>query len=130
MTLKRKIHYFLTCLMLFVFLSPTELTAKHKKKKKRHPKVETQAPIVSHIVSEANPWIFEEGKNYATCKWIGELGNQLFQVAAVLAYARDHNYEAVFPNFDTAAGGKENYRYVFYRLNVLPPNHNISFIEQ
>jgi hypothetical protein len=49
---KNKIHYFLICLMLFAFLSPTELSAKHKKKrKKHHTKVETQAPAQAPIVA-------------------------------------------------------------------------------
>jgi hypothetical protein len=115
-------RYLLIFLMLFVLQSSTELSAKHKKRKKHHTKKVTQA-------HKPNPWIFDEGKNYVTCKWAGELGNQMFEAAAVLAYARDHNYEAVFPSFDTAAGGHENYYRVFYRLNVLPSGYDISFID-
>lgn len=116
---------FIVFLMLFVFQLSTELSAKHKKRTKQAPKVEAPAPEVP----KPNPWIFDERKNYVTCKWCGELGNQMFEAAAVLAYARDHNYEAVFPSFDTAAGGEVNYRHVFFRLNVLPPEHTISFID-
>lgn len=115
--------------MLFVFQSSTELSANHKKRTKHRTKVETQAPQAPAI-SKPNLSIFDEGKNYVSCRWSGELGNQMFEAAAVLAYARDHNYEAVFPSFDTAAGGELNYRHVFFRLKkILPPNHNISFID-
>ena len=35
-----------------------------------------------------------------TCSICGGLGNQLFQIAATLAFAWDHGYEPIFPNID------------------------------
>ena len=65
-------------------------------------------------------------KEYVSCKFAGELGNQMFEVATVLAYALDHQCEPVFPFFE-AAWGDIHFRHVFYRLNALCPNHGIHF---
>ena len=47
--------------------------------------------ISAHIIGP-------DKKNYG-------LGNQLFQIAAVLSYAKDHNFEAIFPCYTN----KEHY---------------------
>lgn len=71
--------------------------------------------------------LFAEEKTYITCKYAGELGNQMFQIAATVGYALDHNCEPIFPLFSEAASGNVNFKYVFHRLNFLTPNHNIPF---
>ena len=48
----------------------------------------------------------------------------MFQVAAGIAYALDHGYEARFPQLKNAIRGELNLEHVFHRLNVedFPPN--------
>lgn len=82
------------------------------------------------------PWLFilpgiigADEKTYVTCSWMGELGNQMFQVAATVAYALDHDCEPVFTSFDYAAGGELNYQYVFHRLKILQPDQNFHYEE-
>ncbi len=60
---------------------------------------------------------------YVSCDFIGQLGNQLFMIAATLSYAWDHQAIAVFPGLHDP-----NYRLsynrdrLFFRLNTsLPP---------
>jgi hypothetical protein len=53
---------------------------------------------------------------YASCVFEGQLGNQLFQAAATIAYALDHNYTAIFPPFSHLINGALNRKYVFHRL--------------
>jgi len=69
-------------------------------------------------------------KIYITCQYFGELGNQMFEVANAVGYALDHQGEAVFENFNGAAGGELNYRYIFHRLTILPFQHNLVFENQ
>jgi hypothetical protein len=49
---KNKASYLLSCLILFVFLSPVGLSAKHKKRTVRPTKVETQAPVLANWQTE------------------------------------------------------------------------------
>ena len=56
-------------------------------------------------------------KEVVTCDFTGQLGNQLFQVAAAIGYARDHGCEARFPGLKEALGAEENVRDVFHRLD-------------
>ncbi len=61
---------------------------------------------------------------YATIDVQGQLANQLFQTAAVIAYARDHGCEARFPSLKTAINAELNLQYVFHRLNTSAfPDH-------
>ena len=54
---------------------------------------------------------------YVTCFFNGQLGNQMFQVAAAVAYALDHGSEAIFPKVCEARDAEINARYIFHRLN-------------
>lgn len=62
--------------------------------------------------------------SYVTCEIQGQLGNQMFQVAAATAYALDHGYEARFPLLKKAIHGDLNLQYVFHRVNSsdFPPD--------
>lgn len=53
----------------------------------------------------------------------GQFGNQLFQIAAALSLAIDHEAQAIFPQLleQKNAGLPKNYREVFYRLDVSNP---------
>ncbi len=55
-----------------------------------------------------------------TCDFIGQLGNQMFQIAAAVGYALDHDCDACFPQIRTVLNGELNYRYIFHRLNTSP----------
>lgn len=56
-------------------------------------------------------------RSFVTCTLGGQLGNQMFQIAAAVAYALDHDCEARFPKICQAADGKANVEFVFHRLN-------------
>ena len=56
--------------------------------------------------------------SYATCKFKGQLGNQLFEIAATISIALDNNLEPNFYNVINAKGGKENLQNIFPSLNV------------
>lgn len=58
----------------------------------------------------------------------GELGNQMFIIAATVSLALDHNAEPVFPELLTRrdANIPLNYQKVFYHLNTTTPSENIS----
>ena len=58
--------------------------------------------------------------SFVTCDFQGQLGNQMFQVAAAVAYALDHQYEARFPDLGNAKDGPANCQFVFHRLNTSP----------
>lgn len=71
------------------------------------------------------------GKPYITCSIRGQLGNQLFKVATVLAYAWDHDLDPIFPEMGyfppdvksqigTDFDLPKNYQRVFFRLNASP----------
>jgi len=59
----------------------------------------------------------------------GQLGNQLFIVAATVSLAIDHNCEALFPDFNIRNRDRleENYRNVFWRLNRTHPKKKPKF---
>lgn len=65
---------------------------------------------------------------YITCEIQGQLGNQMFQTAAALAFALDHGYEARFPSLKNAINAELNLATVFHRLNTsaLPPETECS----
>ncbi len=74
--------------------------------------------------------VFTAEKPYVTCNFAGQLGNQLFQAAAAIAYARDHQSNAIFPTIQQAIGGAINYQHVFHRLNTaLPSSAKRSFYD-
>ena len=52
-----------------------------------------------------------------------QLGNQMFQIAAIQSLAWDHGAEALFPQLSTEEGFgiPLNYRYVFWKCNARQP---------
>jgi hypothetical protein len=60
----------------------------------------------------------ETEPNYVTCRFMGQLGNQLFEASATLAYAWDYGATPVFPglhsNFERLDFNKDH---MFFRLN-------------
>ena len=64
---------------------------------------------------------------YVTCWFNGQLGNQLFQIAAAVGYALDHNCEAIFPGAPSALNGTLNCQYVLHRLNTAPTPEGVEF---
>lgn len=66
-------------------------------------------------------------KPYVTGALLGQLGNQLFEVAAISAVAWDNDAAPYFP--DLAATGRDPdsyYQRVLFRLNVTPPSRDVS----
>lgn len=57
--------------------------------------------------------------NYATCNLMGGLGNQLFQIFATIAYAKDTNRKAVFPYSEELRTGTIRSTYWHSFLNGL-----------
>jgi len=68
-------------------------------------------------------------REYVTCDFLGQLGNQMWQVSAVIGYALDHDCEPIFPLIRQADRGALNYRYVFHRLNTLFPLEEVKFVD-
>lgn len=60
-------------------------------------------------------YVFYSYSNYVTCRLDGQLGNQFFQIAHMLAYAWDNNLTPVLPDINRAMAGKQNYLY-FHKL--------------
>ena len=81
--------------------------------------------IILVFFSFACSFVFSS--NYVTCDFIGQLGNQMFQIAATVAYALENHCEPIFPNLLYAEYGRENYQNVFYRLNLDTSKH-VSFL--
>lgn len=65
--------------------------------------------------------------NFVTCRLDGQLGNQFFQVAHMLAYAWDNNTVPVFPNINEALGGRFNREY-FHKVKNLCAKKEIEKI--
>jgi hypothetical protein len=63
--------------------------------------------------------LFASEDVYVTCALDGQLGNQMFQIAAAVAYAKDHEMEARFPLIQQALNGELNRRFVFHRVNAM-----------
>ncbi len=69
--------------------------------------------------------------SYVTANIQGQLGNQMFQVAAATAYAIDHQCDALFPALKTAINADLNLRYIFHRVNTHAlPREPILFKEK
>ncbi len=71
-----------------------------------------------NCVASNNP----QEKPYVTC-WLrsGQLGNQIFEIAATLAYAWDNDIEPLFPELNsTTLNIPINRRRIFFRLNSSP----------
>src|SRR5271167_4972952 len=64
---------------------------------------------------------------FVEAEFIGQMGNNLFQVATTCALAWDNHTEAYFPGLATFPSLREN---VFSRCNVHPPyNKSIEYRE-
>lgn len=57
-----------------------------------------------------------EAKPFVTAKLVGQLGNQMFQIATATSLALDHGVEAVFPDLDES----EEYGIPTNRMHVFP----------
>lgn len=68
-------------------------------------------------------------KGYVIGTLQGQLGNQLFQIAATISLALDHDAIAIFPDLLTEEKGgiTQNYRTLFYRLNATNPIEKINY---
>lgn len=67
-------------------------------------------------------------KKYVTSRIHAQLGNQLFQVAAAIAYARDHGCEARFPELQESIRKDPNYQFLFHRVDISPFPSEVQFI--
>lgn len=72
---------------------------------------------ISYAVSYEQSAAFTE-KPKVTTEICGKLGNQMFMVAACIAYALDHDYEAIFPSLKDARYANLNIKYVFRKVNL------------
>lgn len=62
--------------------------------------------------------LFLPEKPKVTCEFQGQMGNQMFEIAAAVAYGLDHDCDPVFPEIGAAQNGKFNRKYFFQRLNT------------
>lgn len=68
-----------------------------------------------------------EEKPYLTGTLLGQLGNQLFEVAAASAIAWDSSAEAYFPEFAQVAHYPDGYyKHIFFRCKIEPPSKAVS----
>ncbi len=62
-------------------------------------------------------------ESYVTCRLFGQMGNQLFQITAALAYAWDHNAIPVFPELHKKEDRiSYNRTRIFFRLDSSMPS--------
>lgn len=78
--------------------------------------------IFSHRCIASQPFV--------TAGLLGQLGNQMFQVAAATSLALDNNANAVFPEFLTRTdnGIPTNYKHIFWRLDTSPLSQGIAVL--
>lgn len=74
---------------------------------------------------------FSNENGYVSCNFQGQLGNQMFQVAAAVGYALDHGCEAIFPAWAQAFSGSFNFYYIFHRVNKMhiPEDEKYTYYE-
>lgn len=67
--------------------------------------------------------VLAEGPPFVEGKLTGQLGNQMFVIAATVSLALDHDAIAVFPDFlsDQTNGIPFNFERIFYHLNTSKP---------
>ena len=59
-----------------------------------------------------------DDRPFVSCVLVGQLGNQLFEIATTLAYAWDNDLEAIFPELNSAdLNIPINRKRIFFRLN-------------
>jgi len=66
-------------------------------------------------------------KPYVIGSLLGQLGNQLFEVATACAVAWDNDAEAYFPDFLPINKNSFDYNHVFFRCNLKPPSKKIQY---
>lgn len=66
---------------------------------------------------------FDNNKPFVSCRLVGQLGNQLFQIATTLAYAWDHDADAFFPDLNITGIYQQAYNrdHIFFRLDTSTP---------
>lgn len=71
-------------------------------------------------------------KPFVSCKIYGQLGNQLFQIAATLAYSWDYGVDAFFPALDNPHWNiSYNKNLLFFRVNAgMPPRAPIHLFSE
>ncbi len=76
--------------------------------------------IISHADEK------EDSSSYISCNVMGQLGNQLFQIATTLAYAWDYNAFPIFPELNYQGWNRPyNRDHIFFRLAIpstFPPH--------
>lgn len=65
-------------------------------------------------------------KEYVTCSFCGQLGNQMFQIAAAIGYGLDHGMQPVFYQNNNLPN-EEELKYVFHRFSFLRKHKKINF---
>lgn len=73
-----------------------------------------------------------EGKSFVKGNLIGQLGNQMFVIAAATSLALEHNAEAVFPDLVNAPSHLDksiphNYEMMFSKLNTKKPKKKLQY---
>lgn len=70
-----------------------------------------------------------EDQPYVTCQLKGQLGNQCFEIATTLALAWDNGARPLFPCLlnRTHLGVPQNYKNIFWRLDVEAPKRKAKF---
>lgn len=84
-----------------------------------------------HLVVPLEAWTVD--RPFVSCKPQGQLGNQMLQIAATLAYAWDYGAIATFPDLnDTTSPCKFAYNRdrIFFRLNTSPYPRPVAHIYQ
>lgn len=66
-------------------------------------------------------YCFSSDETFVTCQLRGQLGNQLYQIAATMAYAWDYQVKPIFPELNRIDNGiPENRKHIFFRLDASP----------
>lgn len=70
-----------------------------------------------------------ENKPFVVGELGGQLGNQMFEIAAALSLAWDNDADAYFPDLITKTGNNipNNHKRVFFRINAEPPPRKVQF---
>lgn len=73
---------------------------------------------------------FIDARPFVWGNLVGQLGNQMFQIAAAVSVALDHDADAVFPDLieKTEYNIPLNYKHVFFRLNATRPKEPVAFV--
>lgn len=75
------------------------------------------------------PILFLPEMPSVTCEFEGQVGNQMFEIAAAVAYGLDHGCNPVFPKISKATSGKSNRKYFFHRINTSSTSGSFSWVD-